>query len=389
VLSSSSDAAGNEPILEQPEVFHRTTKGIIALVSLAIGLVLAEGGLRWLAPRPSRTGDSMYYLPDPDLGYKLKPNFTGSAGPGVPATTNSLGFRDAEFEIRKGAGTYRILAVGDSVTAGSGVHAEETYPKVLEDLLRGERAATSATIQVVNAGVGGWAPIQYAAFLEKYGFDLSPDLVIVGLFIGNDISLCDEQCLKDTTAVGGQRVFNKTRFEKRPWPARTALRTHVLLYSKLHMYRLLADFKPRRTRGSVPIPFGAFIYLKANDPVHQAAWDNTFGILARIGTLCRLRRTRLLVVFLPAHIQVEPQAASAWPQDQLDFRAPQKKLLEFCRAQGLECLDLLPAFLDTKMSLFIPNDFHPVAAGHRLIATVIADRLRSQGVAAAGSRPQE
>lgn len=47
---------------------------------------------------------------------------------------NSNGFRDREFDIRKGKGTYRIICLGDSVTFGAPedkVRIEQVYTERL------------------------------------------------------------------------------------------------------------------------------------------------------------------------------------------------------------------------------------------------------------------
>src|SRR5262245_60035299 len=57
----------------------------------------------------------------------------------VSVDTNGLGFRDHEFTVDKRPGEYRILAVGDSFTIGSGVALDDTWPQVLERLLQAGR----------------------------------------------------------------------------------------------------------------------------------------------------------------------------------------------------------------------------------------------------------
>ncbi|MBW2493352.1 MAG: hypothetical protein JRE43_01265, partial [Deltaproteobacteria bacterium] len=49
----------------------------------------------------------------------------------VEFSTNSLGYRDDEIG-EKGERDYRILALGDSITLGDYVSAEQTYPEYVE-----------------------------------------------------------------------------------------------------------------------------------------------------------------------------------------------------------------------------------------------------------------
>ena len=78
----------------------------------------------------------------------------------------------------------RILAFGDSLFAGYGVGAENSYPATLQTALR----ARGINAQVANAGVSGDTT---AAGLQRFAFTLdaqqeTPDLVIVELG-GNDL----------------------------------------------------------------------------------------------------------------------------------------------------------------------------------------------------------
>src|SRR3989344_5337015 len=56
----------------------------------------------------------------------------------ISINTNSLGYRDYEFTIKKPEDINRILVIGDSTTYGFGVEIDETYAKVLEKYLNEE-----------------------------------------------------------------------------------------------------------------------------------------------------------------------------------------------------------------------------------------------------------
>lgn len=81
-----------------------------------------------------------------------------------------------------------IVCHGDSITAGSGLAAEEKYPAILEELL--------PAAKVNNTGIGGNTSSQGLARLEKAVLSHKPDLVIL-LFGTNDSVL---------TAAGKYRV---------------------------------------------------------------------------------------------------------------------------------------------------------------------------------------
>ncbi len=72
--------------------------------------------------------------------------------------------------------TFKIVAFGDSLTAGYGVKLEESYPAQLEKELKKE----NISIEVINMGVSGETT---TGGLERVDFVLSqkPDLVLIGL----------------------------------------------------------------------------------------------------------------------------------------------------------------------------------------------------------------
>ncbi len=74
----------------------------------------------------------------------------------------------------------KIVAFGDSLTAGYGLPASDSYPAQLETLLRSE----GYDVSVINSGVSGETT---RGNLERVGFILSqnPDIVILGIG-GND-----------------------------------------------------------------------------------------------------------------------------------------------------------------------------------------------------------
>jgi lysophospholipase L1-like esterase len=97
--------------------------------------------------------------------------------------TNSLGFRDREFDLEKTAKT-RILALGDSFTFGFGVEANQAWPKALEAHLR----AAGYDLEIANLGRPAGSPREYAAIAEKAIPLLKPDWVIVAVLQGDDLA---------------------------------------------------------------------------------------------------------------------------------------------------------------------------------------------------------
>ena len=107
---------------------------------------------------------------------------------GVEVTTNSLGLREGERLRAKPPGTYRIVALGDSITMGWGVSQDMTFPAQLERQLNARPPRgfpEGLRYEVLNLGVGNYNTVQEVMRLKNIGLDLAPDLIILGYFIND------------------------------------------------------------------------------------------------------------------------------------------------------------------------------------------------------------
>ena len=95
-------------------------KILLALVSILIGLVVMEAGLRLLGIEYP-----LFYDYDPYLGNTLRPGVKGyyvSEGKGY-VSINSDGLRDREHPVSHPANTLRIAVLGDSYTEAMQFHS--------------------------------------------------------------------------------------------------------------------------------------------------------------------------------------------------------------------------------------------------------------------------
>ena len=113
------------------------------------------------------------YAPHHYLDYYTSPDFRRGL-----TSHNSLGFRNREFSREKPAGVFRIVALGGSTTYTVKVEDnEKTFTAQLERILR--RQYGHPSVEVVNAGVGGYTSWESLANLAFRVLDIEPDLVIV------------------------------------------------------------------------------------------------------------------------------------------------------------------------------------------------------------------
>lgn len=106
--------------------------------------------------------------------YVLKPNLR-TEHRGASWTTNSRGMRDGEYASEKPANTIRVALVGDSIGSGWGVDDGQGFEPTLE---RAWNERRSGAIEVLNFSVPGHAPGQRWEQFRRAGWPTSPDVVI-------------------------------------------------------------------------------------------------------------------------------------------------------------------------------------------------------------------
>lgn len=95
--------------------------------------------------------------------------------------TNVFGFRGPNNEDQISEQDFRILVIGGELTLGLSVESGQTYPKVLERMLR-ESSQTEKRIVVSNAGVEGYTLSQKIILAER----LLPQVSGIDLLIFED-----------------------------------------------------------------------------------------------------------------------------------------------------------------------------------------------------------
>ncbi|MCR9248485.1 MAG: SGNH/GDSL hydrolase family protein [bacterium] len=287
------------------------------------GLLLANLKLRW------------GYRPMPTLDY-----FDDNGC--VAIDTNSLGLRDEEFEVAKAPREFRVLALGDSMTYGLGVPLAMTWPQVLEQRLRGELARP---VEVINAGfaAGGYDPSFYHTWLAANGIHFEPDLVIVGL------------CLNDVDHGIGMLTYPSV-------PLKPVLGGWSLLLDR--MVQLVRQSEARQTRKDFRSA------ITDDSPVWRATRD---GLIAMRDTLTAAN-VRFLVCVFPMLSQLEPELYPLTPVHAM--------VTDFCEREGIQTLDLLPAFLayeGDEQGLWVhSSDQHANDIGHAIQAEQIHAFLRQR-----------
>ena len=113
------------------------------------------------------------YSPHHYLNYTLTPNYRNGL-----TSHNSLGYRNREFTMEKPENIFRIAVLGGSSTYAVKVKDNEKIFTYLAEGILAEDYGYE-TVEIINAGVGGYTTWESLINLEFRVQDLSPDIVMV------------------------------------------------------------------------------------------------------------------------------------------------------------------------------------------------------------------
>lgn len=284
---------------------------------------------------------------------------------------NDIDFTEAE-----------LVAIGDSFVEGAETPSAQT---VVAEL--GRRLGVSA----VNLGQSAYGPQQELIVLRRYGAPLAPKTVVWFVFSGNDLS--------DVDSYEWRRAHVDQFLAPPPFRARTFTRNAVTALARLTTlprrkvspWAREFEFTYVRPDGSSEIH-----YLDGNEELWKAhQWDVMSATLLAARDLTASLRADFLVVFVPRKLRVyrgflraAPDAlAHKWQLNNLP-----DVLSDFCRTHAIAFLDSTGALREAVArgeSVYLTDDLHWNAAGHRVAAAAVAERLQQMKRPAPGGGAQQ
>jgi len=386
-----------------------------ALAILIVGAILETGArLRFGRPLPDVLPDreTLFRYPANGISYYWFADGPQGRRRPMPFRTNALGLRDDPV-APKIPGEFRILMLGDSFTAGMAIERmEDTIPRQLQAMLR-QRLGTSA-ITVMNGGLGNSAPYQQYALLRRISSTIQPDLVILQLYLSNDLS--DTLSRMDLHL----RAYNPRNFIRRVSFARVAsspggdaymvLATQSAAWCHLaslldmdvpEMYARVMCWVPYSgVRPLPPVPptphrFWALeANLKAWYPLLELAYNTLAADVANIHEYCADHQIRVAGFAIPCVYSVDPDRWNQdLPEDIRREREPGKDAImgdRLLERRGIPRVSLYHAITGRGNGgkLYHYYDMHLNEEGARFTADVLADFLTGEVLRDAGMTPE-
>jgi hypothetical protein len=357
-------------------VSHRL---LAACLGIAMGALAAGGfwcGYRCLKPVSRKITASEHgrvrqkldedpggiYAFDEQTSYRYKPSFHGYRPMGLSLplerrqakydhVTNNIGLVGTD-EIRQESDIARILLLGDSVTFGACVDFQSTFAAKLQQ-------AAGKHCQVAIAACEGWSTKQEVAFYDKFLGDIEWRRVLLVICL-NDLvnfewvydSSAGFKLAEELQEVGGLSLTNQSVAGMR-----------------------LALLRSRFASSPETVP------LSRQNNTTLWAWDDQrwhwyFETLLTPLAVRRDMRSLSLVV-APTRDQLD--AIDLGAEADIAFY-PQRKLQKFAAEHGLPYIDLAVPFAglsQNELSRYFLDTLHFTEEGHALIASYLAERLRT------------
>jgi peptidoglycan/LPS O-acetylase OafA/YrhL len=366
---------------------------LAALLCIYAVLLGAEAVVRTKAPlEVFGWGERPSLEPDRIVGWKLKPNETHRlrwTSYDYTVQSNALGFPGPLYPDDRPRRVFRIMTLGDAFTSAEGVDTPDSWPRKLEGLLA---AQTGRPVQVLNFGITGYGPNQYAAVTAEYAPRFHPDLIVIGMFI-NDL----EDALRSDP-----NFRSDIGFENPPPNG---------IVSLLELEQLKAYWS-LRVRAPViaallrrPSPEGAFLanirfFDRSQEPRWLQGAQITEQRYAEIQAIGRASGARLAIALFPASVQVcGPADLKYYPHHfnlndsaRYDPNFPQRTAAAIAQSLKIPFDDLRGALRDGTACPYQPRNMHLTVYGQDLAAHAVAEFLEREALvppvrrAVAGSR---
>ncbi len=336
---------------------------IFLLAEFVVRVSLASGSApRWLRSSP----DAVRYRLDPGREW-------------LGTKPNSLGFYDTEWTEEKALDIQRVVVLGDSYAVGL-VPYEENYVTLVDDAL-GEG------IEVLNLGVAHMAVREYVEILLSDGLRLDPDLVVVSIYMGNDIRPDPPRGLFSevgSEALSATRVLWAVLVEGSLYREAIGLKPERLfLYAadgtRVEQPLLSVEKHRRREWKHLTTVFGP-----PETPRMRRAWADTEDALEDLVEICRERGIPIVATIAPDEIQVVPTlfdtvtAHNGADPSRFDLEYPNRRIGALLERRGVPVLDFTEALRDGEQvaPTYHPRGVHWNRHGNAVAARALPPWLR-------------
>jgi GDSL-like Lipase/Acylhydrolase family len=346
----------------------QATLTIGSLIFISAFLGGGELLLRWLQPAALLT-TRVYreHVYSDVYGWTPRPNLRGEWKNGKSFSINQRGYRGRALAKEPLAGARRVLVLGDSIAFGAGVNDLETFVERLQ--------TPGSGFEVANLGVSGFGTDQELLRLERDGFPLRPDAVVLNVCLSNDYVdnmldsyLHDDGTPKPYYVLDEDRLVLRDAHLKKSWVRRAGLQ----LEERSHLFSalLLLAAPARGAHDGAPVPPPGQWVSRQQDVLlnFTPAAHLLTRLLTRMAELCRAQGVHFIVLLHPDRGSYLGDARMVSPIESA-----------LVSSAGVRVVDLRRHYWSAglRYELVAFDDIgHLTPAGHAFVAEVLRQELR-------------
>ena len=346
---------------------------LLLCVGVVVPLLLLEGACRIL-PLDWSEEQARFYRYDPELGWKGKPNASGTFRTvdfSSWVQLNSRGLRAPETAYKVRPQERRILVLGDSFTWGFGVNANERFTETLQSELN--------NTSVLNAGCSGYGTDQELLFYRSEGRKYTANTVVVALHLRSDVknNIASRQygSYKPVAwSENGKLIFKNIPVAQNSWGAATT----NALKKRSALFVWLFGRKLGETKTGEMFANGINILALDRDPPeitsNYSPADVTCALASMLTTEIKNSNSGAVFLVIP-DIRPETRQIEEKPEYS-DIR----KCLSTLDAQVVDLTNPLVEALknDATTPIVFKHDLHWTPAGHRIVGKALAQALSAR-----------
>lgn len=269
----------------------------------------------------------------------------------IPGKTNSYGFHDKEYALEKKTNKTRILALGDSVTYGTGdkISINENFLSLLEEEYN--------NIEIINLSHDGYNTMQEVEHFQLYGLQFKPDIVWV-FYVLND----PENESMELYLLGKEIMVLRKRLELMTLLGWLNHYSYIWKYLSNKYFNESLKYKIYlKTVHDIENQYNNKKFKNLYQYMHQDKYfNNVKKEFIHLKKLSLENKFKLVVFIVPVLV----------PYKKYDNMSLHKKVSDALKEIEIEVVDLLPIIINNdpnKMRLN-PNDIlHLNKNGHKII----------------------
>lgn len=286
---------------------------------------------------------------------------------------NQCGFRGENSCSFENSKKLQILGLGDSFTFGAEVQHVETYLYVFQKHLSEK---WNNSIEILNAGVGGWGIFQYYLFLEQ-AIKKSPDVITIGLlpndFFGSFDGVTTENFNKNLSTATKSSIEGGWYLKFKSF-IKQSMFVNWLAYTFLSIDDVYAVMYKAKT--------GEDSYLRKT---YSKEWENKMNVakavLSEMKAKAKENNIELVLVMIPQKAQA---LLLEYPEKFKDFDPYHfsRHFHSIGNQLSLPVVDFIDflASHPNPLSLYFPLDGHLNPEGQRLLGEFMADEFIRQNI---------